>query len=133
MNGRQELPPAKNIHNFYTDLWGQTEQVNADLPIRVDQTPQLEINEVIQPITLQEVKERIVKTKSKTAAGLDGIKKSQLMCLGLVELLTILYNILLVEGHFLKPWRQNKTTLIPKSSSNCCDIKNWRPITLDSC
>lgn len=130
--GRQELPSAENIHNFYTNLWGQTGQTNVDLPIVVDQTPQLGINEVIRPITLQEVKERIVKTKSRTAAGLDGIRKRQLMRSGLVELLTILYNILLVEGHFPTLWRQNRTTLIPKSDNNCDDVKNWRPITIGS-
>lgn len=51
---------------------------------------------------------------------------------GTVELLTILFNILLVEGHFPTSWKTNRTTLIPKPDKDLNEINNWRPITVGS-
>lgn len=103
MHARQEPPPAERVKELYADLWGQTGQNEVDLSIPIDRIPQLEIGEVIQPIALQEIKDRITKVKNKSAAGTDGVKKCHLMRADTVELLAILFNILLLEGYFPTP------------------------------
>ena len=132
MTERQDPPPAANIEELYTDLWGQKGKKDINLYDIENSMPPLNINETIQQITINEIKERIIKIKNKTAAGIDGIKKVHLMQSGTVELLAILFNILLVEGYFPTPWKTNRTTLIPKPEKDLSEVKNWRPITIGS-
>lgn len=74
MKERQELPTVENIRKLYMDLWGDKGQNNEDLQIEIERIPQFDINEVIKLIAMQEIRDRINRVKSKSAAGLDGIK-----------------------------------------------------------
>lgn len=133
MNTRQDPPQAEKIEKLYADLWGQIGPQKCKLSGRmVEFLSPLKLSDTIQPITTEEIKNRIVKTKNRSAAGIDGIKKCHLMQAGTVELLTVLFNILLIEGHFPTSWKKNRTTLIPKPDKDLNDINNWRPITVGS-
>lgn len=132
MNSRQDPPSAEKVKELYSDLWGQTGPQKCDLSIINEHMPPFELGDTIQPITIEEIKNRIMKIKNRSAAGIDGIKKCHLMQTGTVELLTILFNILLVEGFFPTSWKINRTTLIPKPDKDLNEIKNWRPITVGS-
>lgn len=132
MNIRQDPPQDEKIKKLYSDLWGQEGPQKCNLFKTEEFSSPLKLSETIQPITMEEIKNRIVKTKNKSAAGIDGIKKCHLMHAGTVEHLTSLFNILLVEGHFPTSWKANRTTLIPKPDKDLNEINNWRLITVGS-
>lgn len=101
MNIRQDSPPATKIRELYGELWDQTGPKQINMGLLEENEPPLELNETIQPITVAEIRNRIMKIKNSSAARIDGIKKCHLTQVGTVELLAILFNILLVEGHSL--------------------------------
>lgn len=129
---RKDPPPVGAIRGLYEQLWGGAgPEINELIQDESRETAR-QINEVFPPIKVEEVTARICRIKSKSAAGLDGIKKGHITPKGVAELLTALFNILVRHTIFPKEWNNNRTTLIPKDGKNHDDIKNWRPITVGS-
>lgn len=127
---RQALPCKDSIAHTYGGLWGQAGPEEVLLPNQGVEQGNLCAS--VQPITLKDVKGRISKTKSNSAAGVDGVKRAHIARAGVGELLALLYNILLLEGIYPDSWKVNRTTLIPKAGKDLTDVKNWRPITVGS-
>lgn len=132
IDSRQEPPSAKDIKEAYDSLWGVRGPQEVNIDICRDMEPPVDASILLSPITTQDIRKRLLKIKNKSAAGCDGIKKGHLMSAGTVELLTILYNVLLMEGYFPQPWKKNRTTLIPKAGKDTECVANWRPITIGS-
>lgn len=127
---RQALPDKDDIERTYGSMWGRSGPEHITLPEQ--EVEQKRLCMVAQPISLKEIKFRINKTKSGSAAGADGVKKVHIARAGVGELLEVLYNILLLEGIYPESWKFNRTTLIPKAGKDLTDVKNWRPITVGS-
>ncbi|KAG7196444.1 hypothetical protein KM043_000647 [Ampulex compressa] len=124
-----ELPSENDIEELYTSLWGIEGPLTCRLPL-VDRA--LNINQVLKPINIAEVQQRIGKIPNKSAPGVDKVKKYNLRKGGCDVILMRLYNILLLTGYFPTPWLVNRTTLIPKVGKDLKDVRNWRPITIGS-
>ena len=99
-------------------------------PIPVARASKLSLTEIFQPITAEDVAERIGKIRKKAAAGPDGLQKDHLMIPALPIILAKLFNILSYCSYFPSAWKENRTTLIPKLNKPGSQVENWRPITI---
>jgi hypothetical protein len=129
-DGAPDIPP-NNIHNFYTELWGESGDViipfNSTSPI--DDRPDTVANTAI---SAQEVKARINRLKTETACGPDGIIKKHLARTSVREALRLLFNIVLASGKQPSAWSLNRTFLVLKMGKDPTLIDNYRPITISS-
>ena len=92
-------------------------------------------SELLQKISLQELKENLAKCKNKSAVGLDGISYTVLKRLPdsyLSQIADILSTCMQL-GYFPSAWKNAKTILIPKPGKDSREAKNFRPISLLSC
>ena len=63
----RELPYASEVETLYRELWGQKGPESVSLKIR--QEPEIEVNRVWSPITLEHLMEKFKKIKADTALG----------------------------------------------------------------
>lgn len=127
----QPPPSSQDVEQLYRSLW-EIEGPPGVENSGSSQITQAKLSDVLPPFTVLEVEERIKKTRSKSAAGPDGIRKMHLCQQGIGVILSRLYNILLCTSCYPDCWKVNRTTLIPKAGKNLDEIKNWRPITIGS-
>lgn len=99
---QKTLPNASDIEGLYNTLWG-VDSKNAILPEGDGETVETSI--VFAPVTLKEVTNRVGRIKSKTAPGLDGIKKCHLTKSGALAFLTKFFNLLLAQEYYPDRWR----------------------------
>jgi len=117
-------PPQADIRRVYQQLWGQQGICGAVFPRVKDQ-------ELLTPVSAEDVRRRIKKMKPGGAPGPDGLKKINLVGVqGLFGLLAGLFNLLLRQGYYPDPWRDNTTSMIPKEGKDLSTAGGWRPITL---
>ena len=126
---RVSPPTSEAIRNHYGSLW-ETAMASPTVQKSYNDTPLVEFG----CITLQDVMNRIKKTNKNTAAGPDGIRKIHIMKKekSSIQVLTKLFNLIVVTGCYPDPWRASRTTLIPKKPDASTNIKSWRPITISS-
>lgn len=132
VNPPHPLPADRSIEELYTHLWGTAGPVARGLDAGRREEP-LPLS-LMSPFGADEVEGRIRVVKIKSAAGPDGIRKTNLNFnkQGISLILSKVYNILLYAGYYPKCWKINRTTLIPKAGKDLNDVKNWRPITIGS-
>ena len=90
-------------------------------------------DEIMRPITLDELSKNIGDLKSDKAEGLDGVTNDMLKNTDQVARLKIveLFNNITVEGQVPASWKEGDVVLILKKPLQF-DINNYRPITLIS-
>lgn len=121
---------VEDIRQMYETLWNTKPVVH--LPDLGDLEDALPLSDLLTPITISDVRGRITRTRTDTAPGLDGIRKSQLWSRGAVNSLRKLYCLLMVTGLQPSPWRKNRTILIPKEGTDAHKCQNYRPLTISS-
>lgn len=125
----RRAPGLKETKELYANLWG----IPGPEQNKLCQTaPTAATGQIFFPVTPEEVNSKIKKIANTSAAGVDGLSKSDLKRKGVEVLLAKLFNILLFNEDFPLAWRINRTTLIPKAGKDTSNIKNWRPITIFS-
>lgn len=85
---------------------------------------------IAKPITKEEV-DAHVRSLSSNTPGPDGITKKNLKKIP-IQKLTLLFNALLIAEDLPDGLKRNRTFLIPKTSTQLENPKNWRPITISS-
>lgn len=126
-----QLPPSGEIKELYTKLWGTKPGIQT--PVFADQEEQIELTEVLTPITVPEIEKRIANTKPSAAAGPDGIQRKHLTHWFPQEALHLLFNFLMYCGRQPTQWRVKKrTTLVRKEGKDGSQAVNYRPITISS-
>ena len=86
-----------------------------------------------KPISSAEVLKARKESKKDSAAGPDGVDKDSLVKWGPSGIkLARMYTSFLVNKRIPESLKENRTALIPKSSSATArkDVSNWRPITI---
>ena len=123
-------PGVEQVRRLYEELWSQK---GPDLVIfeGVD-TPPLGADEILTPVSREEVKHKIAKLASDVAAGIDGIRKGCLRSKDTDTVLANFFNLIMLKSHYPTEWKKNRTTLIPKVGRDRSDVRNWRPITIGS-
>jgi len=121
---------AADVGQLYEGLWG-TKQEQIVFP---EVLPQDEIpaQDFLLPFTWVEVQRRVRRFKRKTAAGLDGIRREDLIGENMVTALTLLLNAVMAGRKLPEDWNENRTTLIPKEGKDPSKVVNYRPITVSS-
>lgn len=71
--------------------------------------------------TVGEVEDKIKNIRKKSVAGPDGLLKENLLIPGLPIILDKFFNMLWYSSYFPTSWKENRTTLIPKSNK---DVEN---------
>ena len=86
-------------------------------------------------VTLDELKNAILKIKSKSSPGMDVIFNIMLKHLpeSFLEHILRLCNLSLETGKLPKVWKESSITMIPKGQKLASDPANYRPISLISC
>jgi hypothetical protein len=125
-------PAPEEAQTFYGTLWGAPSNIRLPFSVTNSDRTKLEMNEVLQTITLRDVKERINRLRQNTAPGLDGIKKNHIAELSMHEILRILFNMTMASKLQPAAWNTNKTILIPKEGKDRSKIENYRPLTISS-
>ena len=128
MEYRQDKLNSQEIKDLYKDLW----RIKAPVLYKCEVKQAAELQIFIPPITENDVPSRIGTISSGSAAGPDLIKKVHLGKKDLPIVLAKLFNLLIVTGHYSEPWKENRTTLIPKAGKDGSNVRNWRPITVGS-
>lgn len=121
-----QLPKADDVRALYKELWGDRkigEKYESN-------TEYIELNGSLEPISLEEVFQRMKKIKANLASGLDNIKKLPLKKAGALQVITKIYNTLLTNEYYPERWKSNRTILIPKEGKDNSDIKNFKSITI---
>lgn len=122
-----QAPGLRETSELYVNLWG----VPGPEQNKLRQTVQTAaVGQIFSPVTPEEVSDKIKKIAITSAAGVDGLSKSDLKRKSVDVLLAKLFNILLFNEDFPSAWKINRTTLIPKAGKDVSNIKNWRPITI---
>lgn len=122
-------PPRADTMDLYGRLWGVSGPAVPPFERSEDSVP---VRSVLTPITPTEIERKIKDIASSSAAGPDGLVKSDLRAKGISKALSAMFNLLLLARHYPAAWRSNRTTLIPKPGKDAADVKNWRPITISS-
>lgn len=130
LEGPGDLPSAERVSPVYKSLW-ETKGIYNVNNLQLE-GQQIQATQFLQPIDVAEVKNKIARMDNSTAAGLDGVQKEHLKKKGAPEVLTRLYNLILVFECFPGAWRKNRTVLIPKNGKDLKEVANWRPITVGS-
>jgi hypothetical protein len=97
-----------------------------------DAEEEMDLNELLPPITKWEIKARIKRTKRNTAAGPDGILRKHITDPGTQEVLRLFYNFITACGRQPTRWKSHKTILLPKRGKDPARVENYRPITIGS-
>ena len=89
----------------------------------------------IDPISIDEIKLALSKSKNFSSPGFDGVTYRMLKCSTdkMYHVLCTFFNLILLVGYFPIPWKKAKVTLIPKPKKNPLYPNNYRPISLLSC
>ena len=120
------IPPKDDIQQLYERLF-QSPSPPDDIPLDTIKTPQ---HPVWYPLSAEELASCLGKMPSK-ATGPDWWGVTDLRCMDPTELLCLL-NLTLSRNSLPEPWKENKTTLIPKGTEDLHLAANWRPITISS-
>nr|XP_012136805.1 PREDICTED: uncharacterized protein LOC105662017 [Megachile rotundata] len=102
----KELPTATEIRQLYNELWGKNGPASRNNEAWEAPVPDIE---ACPPFTVQEIEKRINKIKNGTAGGLDQITKVHLKKNGAAEVVTKLFNILMLLNHYPEPWKEQWT------------------------
>ena len=113
------------LHTPFTDL----QNVSA----HSDSSPIFD--EAAEKITINEIRNHLKGTNSKSSCGPDKISYKHLKEGGekLLTVLCYLYNILLVSGYFPLKWRKVDVKMLHKAGKPKLPVANYRPISLSSC
>ncbi|XP_074026465.1 uncharacterized protein [Leptinotarsa decemlineata] len=127
---RTSLPKTEDIESLYSTLWSNREQTTftGSWGRKLDA---LRGVTVIPPIEIAKIRARYRRLKAKTAAGPDGVEKSDISEKALT-IMTLQFNGCLAAGYYPKSWKINQTALIPKCGKDPLLIANWQPITISS-
>ena len=87
---------------------------------------------LIPPISREQVRDTITSTKPDTAAGVDQVRRWNLLGMQKQILLWKLLNWLLIAGKLPSAWKHNKTTLLLKEGKDPLRPESYRPITISS-
>lgn len=87
---------------------------------------------VLRHFSNAEVGVRIRRTRTRVAAGPDGLRKGDLLKQGRVKAITAFFNLALVALRQPSDWNLNVTSLIPKEGKDPTDPASYRPITISS-
>lgn len=117
------------VKKHYTDLWGIKGPYKTSSNI---QTAQQDPSTVLLPFSMTEVGTRIRRIRSRVAAGIDGLKKGDLLKKGFISEITAFYNLVLIAIRPPSQWNYNTTTLILKEGKDPTNPASYRPITLAS-
>jgi hypothetical protein len=125
-------PKTEEVKSFYNSLWGTQPEITIPFAVSESDQKALEVCEVFQTITAQDITERIKRMRKSTAPGPDGVERKHLSSLDMREIMPILFNIILVSKTQPKAWNANRTILIPKEGKDPSRIQNYRPQTISS-
>ena len=93
-------------------------------------------NNIIFPeFTLKEIQSSILKLKTDSAKGFDGIHNKLLKNLPLpfIKIILLLFNKCMKEKKMPQTWKIAKITMIPKKDQNKTLLSSYRPISVTSC
>lgn len=119
-------PPSVDLLRHYQNTFGLS--IRSDLPNT--SSTRYEHIVISHPITTKEIAS-VVKSLKSNAPGPDGITKAQLRNIPTIKL-AILYNAILIAEDIPDGLKLNSTALIPKTTTELDNAKNWRPITISS-
>ena len=90
---------------------------------------------LLEPVTIEEVKQNLAKCKLKSAMGIDGVSYGLIKRIpdAYMQNVANFFTSCLKLGHFPSVWKQAKVILIPKPGKDARQAKNHRPISLLSC
>ncbi|MCC7304188.1 reverse transcriptase family protein [bacterium] len=123
-------PPIHIAIKHYEQIWSTTQKKINDV-CHSFKIQNLNNNQILSPISRDEINAAIRQTKNDTAKGLDGITIQEARRLAEHELF-IAFNIWLSCNRIPRDLKRNKTTLLPKGNTDLDKISNWRPITISS-
>lgn len=121
----------ESLRKYYTELWGEKGPCKMT-STKDTQTVQQDPLSILPPFSNSEVRGRISRTRTRVAAGPDGIRKGDLQRKGLVREITAFFNLALIALKQPSEWDVNTTTLILKEGKNPKDPASYRPITISS-
>jgi hypothetical protein len=129
----KEEPKKEEIRQNFQDLWGQTLITQEpDAMKEEENAEEIDLNDLLLPITMGEVRERIKRTKRNTAAGPDGIVKKHIINPGIHQVLRLFFNFITACGHQPTRWKSHRTTLLLKEGKDPARAENYRPVTTGS-
>lgn len=123
-------PPIEIAIKHYQQIWASTAQGNVTLTPVLRKADQSRA-QILKPITADEIKQAIAKTKNESAKGLDTVSMLEVRKLA-DPILLAAYNIWLGCSRIPTEIKRNRTTLLPKGKEELDKITNWRPITISS-
>jgi hypothetical protein len=117
----------EEIWQMFQDLWGQTPEIQQpDAMKEGGNAEEIDLNDLLPPITMGEVRNRIKRTKQNTAAGLDGITN-----LGTQEVLRLFFHFITACGYQPTSWKSHRTLLL-KQGKDPARVETYRPVTIGS-
>lgn len=118
-------PRLDDIEEEYTNIF-EAESPNDDKPIKDYKTT----SDLHQPITMENIKWAVEATKT-LSKGPDGLSIREVKRIPIWRLV-LFFNVSLAAGYFPKVAKKCRTILIPKTTDDLENVKNWRPITIGS-
>ena len=131
-DGVQETTDAKEIYNFYSDLYDKKPEIQTDFtscPFMVNSSTVPKLNDAMREmcegqLTVSECFQVLSTLQNNKAPGNDGLWA------GIGYLLVESLNYSYIHGELSTLQKEAITTLIEKKDRDRRLIKNWRPISL---
>lgn len=130
-NRENVVPSDDSFKQLYDQLWGNAGKCDIQEDEIVLTTP-LNPMDILYPISPVEITRRFRSTRSKVAAGSDGLRKKDLQRRGGGEVTLAVLNLILLALEQPSAWRINRTTLLLKEGKDPSAATNYRPITISS-
>lgn len=121
-------PKTEEIKLLYNNLWNKTSTCNQSILTNISEI--IDPSVLLKPITITDIKNRIKRTRPKTAAGCDNLKKGDIIKSGHLHILLPMFNLVMIAGRQPDDWRKNTTKLLLKEGKDSSRPESYRPITI---
>ena len=123
------VPPIDEVETSYQEIFNNVSAAADEHSF--DSKPNADNDSLLKGFSTKEIADALKGMTYKSAEGPDKIKVAQLKSID-VKILCVVFNLWLLKGKIPDALRENRTILIPKTTSGLDQVGNWRPLTISS-